>query len=86
MTKVIEYMVISHTRRDKLVEDVNERIGLGWQPWGGLQVSETTNQPISFTQAMALYEPEPVRATAPMSIVKEEVKKAERNKPTAHSR
>ncbi len=86
MIKVIQYMVISHTRRDKLVEDVNERIGLGWQPWGGLQVSETTNQPISFTQAMALYEPEPLRAPAPQPTIKEEVKKAESHKPTTRSR
>ncbi len=81
MTKVIQYMVISHTRRDKLVEDVNERIGLGWQPWGGLQVSETTNQPISFTQAMVLYKPEPAQPLA-----KEEVKKTESHKPTTRSR
>jgi len=86
MTKVIQYMVISHTRRDKLVEDVNERIGLGWQPWGGLQVSETTNQPISFTQAMALYEPEPSRPLALQPLAKEEVKKSERDKPTTRSR
>ena len=86
MRKVIQYMIITHTKRMSVVEDVNERIGLGWQPWGSLQVSETTNQPISFTQAMALYEPEPLRAPAPQPTDKEEVKKPERNKPTTHSR
>ena len=78
MRKVIQYMIISHTKRTNVVEDVNERIGLGWQPWGSLQVSETLNQPISFTQAMALYEPESPLPQRLQPVTKDEPKKPER--------
>jgi len=86
MRKVIQYMIISHTKRMNVVEDVNERIGLGWQPWGSLQVSETLNQPISFTQAMALYEPESPLPQRLQPVTKEEVRKTELHKPTTRTR
>ena len=86
MRKVIEYRIISHSKRERLVEDVNERIGLGWQPWGSLQVSETLNQPISFTQAMALYEPESPLPQRLQPATKDEVKKPELHKLTTRSR
>lgn len=86
MTKVIEYTIVSYTSRDRMVEDVNQRILAGWQPWGGLQVSETLNQPISFTQAMVLCAPTKPAADEAASLNKPEARKAERNKPTTHSR
>lgn len=86
MTEVIEYAIISYTSRDRMIEDVNQRISGGWQPWGGLQVSETLNQPISFTQAMVLYAPTKLPASRVVEYDKQEVKKPERNKPTTHSR
>lgn len=86
MTEVIEYAIISYTSRDRMIEDVNQRISGGWQPWGGLQVSETLNQPISFTQAMVLYAPSRPTVGRVAETDKQEVKKPERNKPTAHSR
>lgn len=86
MTEVIEYAIISYTSRDRMIEDVNQRISAGWQPWGGLQVSETLNQPISFTQAMVLYAPSGPTVGRVAETDKREVKKPERNKPTTHSR
>lgn len=60
LTITLEYNVILHNDLGQLITEVNQRIGEGWQPLGGLAVTENDDNWAgrTFYQAMAREKPE----------------------------
>ena len=51
--KVVEYMNVSASNTNKLVELVNQKISEGWQPIGGVFAASFV--PVTYLQAMVKY-------------------------------
>ena len=59
MKKIIEYIVLKEHDLNKLIQEVNDLIRKGWQPFGELHTVPTQSFPdtptIFFFQSMVLY-------------------------------
>lgn len=63
MPKIIDYEIITDTDPDRLSTDLNMMIETGWQPFGGLAMSQSetvdTERVVQYAQALVKYEEAP---------------------------
>lgn len=56
MKKIYKYELVVRTEASKLRDKVNTLVSMGWQPLGGVAMTETVPGTRTYSQAMVRYE------------------------------